>query len=181
MYKIITVNTAVAVKLGLDIVEFNSKSGNFFLNKAESNFKIGKKYELDGGYILRKTKKTFIIKSIDGAELFGERFVLHDGKSYMDIQVDAPKELEFKLGLVIDGKGKQGKGLFRNEKKATEFTNAAKVVDIPEWAMDACKKRGLTGRKLTDCAYDASVSGEEYADEIAKDEAKFERRSKQIH
>lgn len=174
-----TVNKGIAVKLGNDVVEFSSQSRKFYLNKDEASFEVGKKYELDGGFLLRKTRKSFIIKADNGAELFGELFVLHDGRSYLDLQIDASEDVEFSRGLILDGKD-SGKaiGLFRTHKRRRVMPKTK--IDIPEWATEQCAKRGLTGKSLKDCAYDAAVTGKEFAKEIAKDEAKFKRRSDKV-
>nr|CAG4710696.1 unnamed protein product [Naegleria fowleri] len=174
-----TVNKAIAVKIGADIIEYSSSSGKFYLNKKRARFAIGKEYELDGGFLKRKTKNTFIVKSDDGVELFGERFTLHDGRSYMDVQVDAPDHIEFSRGLIVDGKdGGRAANLFRTHQPRRVLEK--EEIEIPKWAKKACAKRGLTGKKLKDCAYDATVTGREFAKEIAKDESKFNKKSDKV-
>ncbi|KAF0981957.1 hypothetical protein FDP41_011818 [Naegleria fowleri] len=174
-----TVNKAIAVKIGADIIEYSSSSGKFYLNKKRARFAIGKEYELDGGFLKRKTKNTFIVKSDDGVELFGEKFTLHDGRSYMDVQVDAPDHIEFSRGLIVDGKdGGRAANLFRTHQPRRVLEK--EEIEIPKWAKKACAKRGLTGKKLKDCAYDATVTGREFAKEIAKDESKFNKKSDKV-
>lgn len=97
----------------------------------------------------------------------------------MDVSVDAPKDVEFERGLIVNGKDSGvAEGLFRNHKQRKVLPKAK--LNIPKWALDACAKKGVTGRRLKDCAYDITVTGKEFAKEIAKDEAKFNKRADKV-
>jgi len=174
-----TVNRAVAARIGEDVVEFNARTRKFYLNRKRASFKVGKVYNLDGGHVLRKTKKSFIVKSDNGAELFAELFVLHDGRAYLDVQVEAPKNVKFSSGLIVDGKVRgKAKGLFRTYKKQRSIPKTKLV--IPQWAVRACAKKGLKGNALKDCEYDATVTGRSFAREIAGNEKKFDKRADKL-